>query len=64
MSSLKWFLIIVAVVGVILFLYGANYGTSTEYYDPVIGWVGVALVAASIVVFLALYVYEEVTKKK
>ncbi len=64
MSSLKWFLIIVAVVGVILFLYGANYGTSTEYYDPVIGWVGVALVAASIVVFLALYVYEEVAKKK
>ncbi len=64
MSSLKWFLIIVAVVGVILFLYGANYGTSAEYYDPVIGWIGVALVAASIVVFLALYVYEELTKKK
>ncbi len=64
MSSLKWFILIVAVVGVILFLYGANYGTSVEYYDPVVGWIGVALVAASIVGFLALYVYDELTKKK
>ncbi|HLN45811.1 MAG TPA: hypothetical protein VK209_08910 [Candidatus Sulfotelmatobacter sp.] len=63
MVSLKWFIVVVAVVGVILFLYGANYGTSIDYYDPVVGWIGVALVAASVVAFLALYVYDELTKK-
>jgi multisubunit Na+/H+ antiporter MnhB subunit len=57
MSLTKWFLVGVAIVGIVLFLYGAN------YYDPVVGWVGVAFFAAAVVVFLALYVYGELTKK-
>jgi divalent metal cation (Fe/Co/Zn/Cd) transporter len=56
-SLTKWFLVGVAIVGIVLFLYGAN------YYDPVVGWVGVGFFAVAIVVFLALYVYGELTKK-
>ena len=63
MSALRWFLVIVAVVGIILFLYGANYGTSTQYYDPVVGWLGVALVALSVVGLLVQYVYGQLRKK-
>jgi len=57
MSLTKWFLVGVAIVGIVLFLYGAN------YYDPVVGWVGVAFFAVAVVVLLALYVYGELTKK-
>lgn len=57
MSLTKWFLLGVAIVGIVLFLYGAN------YYDSVLGRVGVAFFAAAVVVFLALYVYGELTKK-
>jgi len=57
LSALKWFLIFTAIVGILLFLYGAN------YYDSIVGWVGVALVAASLVGFLVLYVYDELTKR-
>jgi divalent metal cation (Fe/Co/Zn/Cd) transporter len=57
MSLTKWFLSGVAIVGIVLFLYGAN------YYDPVVGWVGVGFFAVAVVVFLALYVYGELTKK-
>ncbi|TRO44377.1 hypothetical protein E2P42_01555 [Candidatus Bathyarchaeota archaeon] len=57
MSLINWFLLGVAIVGIVLFLYGAN------YYDPVVGWVGVAFFAGAFVVFLALYVRGELTKK-
>jgi arginine exporter protein ArgO len=57
MSLMKWFLVVVAIVGIVLFLYGAN------YYDPVVGWVGVAFFAAAIVAVLSLYVHSELTKK-
>jgi hypothetical protein len=57
MSLMNWFLLGVSIVGVVLFLYGAN------YYDPVVGWVGVAFFAVAFVVFLALYVRGELTKK-
>ena len=56
-SALKWFFILVAIVAFLLFLYGAN------YYDAVVGWVGVALLAASLVGFLVFYVYEELMKR-
>ena len=58
MSAMKWFLVVVAVVGIVLFLYGAN------YYDAVVGWAGVSLVAASVVGLLALYVLGELEKRK
>jgi len=57
MSPIRWFLIVVAIVGIILFLYGAN------VYDPVTGWLGVAFIAASIVGLLILYVYDQLKKK-
>ena len=57
MELIKWFLVGVAIVGIVLFLYGAN------YYDPVVGWVGVAFFVAAVFVFLVLYVYGELTKK-
>jgi hypothetical protein len=57
MSLTKWFLVVVAIVGIVLFLYAAN------YYDPVVGWSGVAFFAAAIVALLALYVHGELTKK-
>ena len=57
MSALKWFLFLTAIIGILLFLYGAN------YYDSIVGWVGVALVAASLVGLLVLYVYDELTKR-
>ena len=56
MSALKWFLVVVIVLGVALFLYGAN------YYDPVVGWVGVSFIAAGVVGFLVLYAYSELKK--
>jgi len=57
MSALKWFLFLTAIIGILLFLYGAN------YYDSIVGWVGVALVAASLLGLLVLYVYKELTKR-
>jgi hypothetical protein len=57
MSAFKWFLAIVFFIGVALFLYGAN------YYDPVVGWIGVALAAAGLVGLLLLYVYGALTKR-
>jgi multisubunit Na+/H+ antiporter MnhB subunit len=57
MSLTNWFLLGVAIVGIVLFLYGAN------YYDPVVGWIGVAFFAVAFVVFLALYVRTELMKK-
>jgi len=56
-SLAKWFLVSLAIVGIILFLYGAN------YYDPMMGWAGVGFFAVAVVVFLTLYVYGELTKK-
>jgi hypothetical protein len=44
-------------LGFVLFLYGAN------FYDAVIGWVGVYLIIGGILVFLLFYIYNELTKK-
>ena len=46
-----------AILGFMLFLYGAN------FYDVVIGWVGVYLIIGGIMVFLLFYIYNELTKK-
>jgi hypothetical protein len=45
------------ILGFVLFLYGAN------FYDAVIGWVGVYLMIGGILVFLLFYIYNELTKK-
>jgi hypothetical protein len=55
-SVIKWFLFFIAIIGVVLFLYGAN------YYEAAVGWVGVSFFVAGVVGFLVLYVYGELMK--
>jgi drug/metabolite transporter (DMT)-like permease len=57
MSWTDWACLGIIVLGVVLFLYGAN------YYDDTIGWAGVCLVIIGILAFLILYIYGELTKK-
>jgi hypothetical protein len=45
------------ILGVALFLYGAN------YYDNVIGWSGVFLFVGGILAWVIIYVYGKLTKK-
>jgi hypothetical protein len=47
----------IVVLGFVLFLYGAN------FFDAVVGWVGVYLIIGGILVFLLFYIYNELTKK-
>ena len=57
MSRTDWMCLGLILLGVVLFLYGAN------YYDAVVGWIGVCLVAIGILAFLFRYIYGELTKK-
>jgi len=45
------------ILGFLLFLYGAN------FYEAVVGWVGVYLIIGGVLVFLLFYIYNELTKK-
>ncbi len=45
------------IFGFSLFLYGAN------FYQAVVGWVGVYLIIGGALVFLLFYIYNELTKK-
>lgn len=45
------------ILGIVLFLYGAN------FYDTVVGWVGFYLTIIGILIFLIFYIYKELTKK-
>ena len=45
------------ILGFLLFLYGAN------FYEAVVGWVGVYLIIGGIMVFLLFYIYNELMKK-
>jgi hypothetical protein len=45
-------------LGLVLFLYGAN------FYDVIVGWIGVYLFFGAILAFLILYIYGELTKKE
>ena len=57
MSRTDWICLAVVVLGIILFLYGAN------YYDATVGWIGVFLFVGGILAFLVLYIYGELTKE-
>jgi membrane-bound ClpP family serine protease len=57
MSWINWACLGIVILGIILFLYGAN------YYDAVVGWAGVFLFVAGILAFLIRYIYGELTKK-
>ena len=58
MSWTDWAILAIVIMGFILFLYGAN------FYDAVIGWVGVFLFFGGIIAFFVLYIYDELTKKE
>ncbi|MCW4010790.1 MAG: hypothetical protein NWF05_09255 [Candidatus Bathyarchaeota archaeon] len=51
MSWKDWICLFAVILGVILFLYGAN------YYNAAVGWLGVLLIVGGIVTLLLLYVY-------
>jgi hypothetical protein len=51
-------LLFLVILGLVLFLYGAN------YYYAAVGWTGVGLMAAGFFGYIALKVYEAATKKK
>jgi len=57
MSWTDWTLLGVFIIGFILFLVGAN------TYNAVIGYTGVYLFIGSIVAYLVIYIYKELTKK-
>lgn len=44
-------------LGFVLFLYGAN------FYDALIGWIGVFIILGGALAFLLLYIYNELKKK-
>ncbi len=58
MSWTDWTLLVTFIVGFLLFLYGAN------IYNGIVGYSGIYLFVGSIAVYLVLYIYHEVTKKK
>ena len=58
MSKTDWACLGAVILGFVLFLYGAN------FYDAVVGWVGVYLFFGGIIAFLVLYIYHELTKKE
>jgi drug/metabolite transporter (DMT)-like permease len=51
MSRADWVFFALIVLGVIFFLIGAN------YWNDVVGWLGVFLITGSIVIWVLLYVY-------
>jgi hypothetical protein len=51
-------LLFLVILGLVLFLYGAN------YYNATVGWTGIGLIAAGFFGYIALKVYETLTRKK
>jgi hypothetical protein len=47
---------LVVILGIVLFLYGAN------YYDAGVGWTGVGLFVGGLLLYAALKVYERLQK--
>jgi hypothetical protein len=50
-------ILFVFVLGIILFLYGAN------FYGEIAGWSGVFLIAGGIIAYLGLEAYEAIRKR-
>ena len=57
MSRIDWILMALIFLGIIMFLYGAN------YYNEIIGWTGVFLFVGGTVAFVFLYLYNWITKR-
>lgn len=57
MSLLDLAVLLLALLGVVMFLYGAN------YFDQVVGWAGVALVIGAVFAEIVLKLHETTRKK-
>jgi FtsH-binding integral membrane protein len=51
-------ILLVAILGIVLFLYGAN------HYNDVIGWTGVFLFFAAIIVYVVWEIFEALRKRR
>ena len=58
MSRSDWVCLLLIIMGLALFLYGAN------MFNAVVGWIGVCFIFGGILVFLILYIYREWIKEK
>jgi len=57
LSRNDWICLLVVLLGVLFFLVGAN------FYNNMIGWTGVFLLAGGVVAWFVLYIYCELFKK-
>ncbi len=57
-SRADWLLLSLIILGIGLFLYGAN------YYSDIAGWLGVFLFVGSIVGWIVAYAYRSLTSRK
>lgn len=57
MSWTDWACLGIFILGFLLFLYGAN------IYNAIVGYTGVYLFIGSIIAYLFIYVYKELTKR-
>lgn len=57
MSRTDWTCLGLVLLGILLFLYGAN------FYNAFVGWFGVFLFVGAIVAWIVLYVYGALLKK-
>jgi membrane-bound ClpP family serine protease len=55
-SREDWACVGLILLGILLFLVGAN------YYDSVVGWLGVFLFIGGILILIVLYVYKALAK--
>lgn len=46
----------VVILGLVLFLYGAN------YYDNIVGWVGIYLFAGGILAYVLVWIFQRLKK--
>ena len=58
MSREDWLCLGLIILGILLFLYGAN------YYDNFVGWTGVFLFVGGVLALIALSVYNALVKRK
>ncbi len=57
MSLKDWLCAAIIILGILMFLYGAN------YYDNTVGWAGVFLTAGGILAIIVLYVHGTLSKR-
>ncbi len=58
MSYINWLSILLVILGIALFLVGAN------IYNAFVGWAGVYMVIGGILLYLGKYLYAELRKKE